>query len=662
MFMNSFNGLRPIGVFLFPLFVFVLLIFPISVVAENEGISADSPGGQNIYLYKDYHALVVGVGNYDKWPSLPNAVKDARDVSWLLKRLGFEVTLVTDPSSRELKRALDDFVQEAGQEQDRGVVFYYRGNGETRTLAGGPKLGWIIPRDCPLARDDPKGFAGKAISTEVIASYSEQIKSRHVLMLFDSSLSGEVFSIEQPVLKIISDKSLFAVRQYIIAGGEDEPNPDRSVFKRYLFKGLKGEADFIRDGYVTGSELGVYLLDRVVKKTRGRQHTQYGKIGNPELARGDFVFDLKGAELDIGRLFVKTDPEGARVRILNIGPRFHQGMELDSGSYHVEVSAAGHETMKQWIKLEFGEDKTINIQLSKLREERKEEPIARPPGKILDSFTNSMGMEFVGIPPGSFVMGSPGGEIAGIDDEKKHQVTLTKKYYIQATEVTIGHFRQFVEATGHKTGAETAGGCYVAKGRRWKKKRGSNWKNPGFGGAAESQTDDHPVTCITWRDVQAFIDWINQLEGKRFGLPTEAEWEYATRAGTDTPFAFGRCLSTDQANFGGPGQHFSDCKFSDCKGVYRVNRKGPIKVGSLAPNPWKLYDMHGNVSEWVQDWYGPYSDGSVTDPKGLSSGTERVIRGGHWSTDADGCRSAKRGRFLPKIPSNAIGFRLVMRP
>jgi formylglycine-generating enzyme required for sulfatase activity len=634
--------------FIFLFFFSAFLIIPSHVVAETKGVSAISPGGHSIYLYKDYHALVVGVSNYDKWPPLPNAVKDSKDVAWLLKRLGFEVTLVTDPTSKELKKALDDFVQKSGQETDRGIVFYYVGNGETQTLADGAKLGWIIPRDCPLLRNDPKGFARQAISTKDLENYSKQIQSKHVLMFFDTSFSGKVFSIQRAVLKVLSKKSSLPVRQYIIAGDEDEPVPHRSVFKRYLLKGFQGEADFIHDGYITGSELGVYLTGRVVKRTRGRQHPQYGKIKEPDLARGDFVFTSTGGRLQIARLSVKTKPEGARVRILNIRPRFYQGMELKSGKYHVEVSAKGYNTEKSWIGLKAGEDKTINIQLSKIR-------LSKP----LDSLTNSLGMSFFGIRPGSFMMGSPDSESKGVGDEQEHQVTLTKKFYMQTTEVTVGHFRQFVDETGYRTRAETSGGCYTSsKGGRWQRKKGSNWKNPGFGKSAESIiTDDHPVTCVTWNDVQAFIEWLNNKEGKTYDLPTEAAWEYACRAGTNTPFSFGRCLSTDQANYGGVGQHFPDCQ-----SVYRLNRKKPIKVGNLAPNPWKLFDMHGNVSEWCQDWYGPYPEGPDTDPKGPASGKERVMRGGHWSTDAHVCRSANRGKFPPDIPSDAIGFRLVMRP
>ena len=116
--------------------LFFLLIIPLHVIAGNEGIHVVCFGDQSLYLYKDYYALVDGVSNYDKWPELPGAVADAREVSWFLKRKGFKVSLVTDPTSQELKMSLEDLVHGAGQESDRGIVFYYAGHGETQKLQG----------------------------------------------------------------------------------------------------------------------------------------------------------------------------------------------------------------------------------------------------------------------------------------------------------------------------------------------------------------------------------------------------------------------------------------------------------------------------------------------------------------------------------------------
>ena len=181
--------------------------------------------------------------------------------------------------------------------------------------------------------------------------------------------------------------------------------------------------------------------------------------------------------------------------------------------------------------------------------------------------------------------------------------------------------------------------------QEWKKKAGRYWDNPGF-----SQTDSHPVTCVSWNDVQAFIRWINRKEGKDYTLPTEAEWEYAARAGTKTPFYTGECLSSEQANYNGnyPGKGCS-------KGTYRNKT---TRVGIFSPNPWGLYDMHGNVWEWCQDWFGGYPSSSVTDPTGPSSGSGRVIRGGSWDDNAWDCRSARRGRDRPGGRRSNLGFRL----
>jgi len=164
--------------------------------------------------------------------------------------------------------------------------------------------------------------------------------------------------------------------------------------------------------------------------------------------------------------------------------------------------------------------------------------------------------------------------------------------------------------------------------------------------------DDYPVENVSWDDVQEFILQLNQKEGgSNYRLPTEAEWEYAARSGTITPFYTGNCLSTDQANYSG------DNPFPSCsKGEYR---KKTVKTGSFSPNTWELYDMHGNVREWCQDWDGDYSSDSVVDPSGPLSGSYRVIRGGGWDSSAGHCRSAEREFDTPGYRYGDLGFRLV---
>jgi len=233
-------------------------------------------------------------------------------------------------------------------------------------------------------------------------------------------------------------------------------------------------------------------------------------------------------------------------------------------------------------------------------------------------FTNSIEMGFAFIPPGTFMMGSPSDEYQRAENEKQHQTTLTKGFYLQKTEVTQ---------------------------KQWKKVMGDNPSR--FYRCGE----DCPVDFVSWYDVQLFIKRLNKMERTdKYRLPTEAEWEYACRAGTETPFYFGQYLSTDQANYNGnhpiPGSPRGR------------NRNTSIPVGSFPPNSFGLYDMHGNVYEWCYDWYGNYGSKSAIDPKGASSGLSRVCRGGGLSSYARRCRSANRTKHLPGYVNFYIGFRL----
>jgi formylglycine-generating enzyme required for sulfatase activity len=242
---------------------------------------------------------------------------------------------------------------------------------------------------------------------------------------------------------------------------------------------------------------------------------------------------------------------------------------------------------------------------------------------------NSIGMKFVPIAAGSFMMGSYlspeevvekyGGEVAYFKDEHpRHDVKLSKAFYLQTTEVTQ---------------------------RQWKRVMGNNpssFKDCG---------EDCPVEEVSWDDAQEFLKKLNQMDGtNEYRLPTGAEWEYACRAGTSTAFNTGYCIPTYQANYNGyyPGQ---GCP----KGEYRRKTVG---VGSFEPNAWGLHDMHGNVWEWCQDWHGEYPGGDVIDPKGPSTGVQRVLRGGSWSCFAWGVRSADRNGYFPGGRSLNLGFRV----
>jgi formylglycine-generating enzyme required for sulfatase activity len=258
--------------------------------------------------------------------------------------------------------------------------------------------------------------------------------------------------------------------------------------------------------------------------------------------------------------------------------------------------------------------------------------------------TNSIGMKLVLIPAGEFLMGSPDGDDRAFDNEKpQHRVRITRPFYLGTTEVTRGQFRRFVDEAGYQTSAEKddKSGYFLSDTTgQWVQYPKPTWQNPGF-----EQTDEHPVVNVSWHDAVAFADWMSRKEGRTYRLPTEAEWEYACRAGTATTYSFG----DDIANFGENGWF----------GRNSGRRTNP--VGEKRPNPFGLFDMHGNVYEWCSDGYAAdyYKGSLVDDPPGPVGASDRVIRGGGWGYPRL-ARSASRDYLAPGGRSNILGFRLAL--
>ena len=309
---NRDFAMRTISQLYFLPYLLVLLFVPLQLFASTRGISVISKEGKNLYLYKDYYALVVGVSDYEYWPDLQGVEDDVRKTTKALEDSGFNVSMLLNPTSRELREKLNSLAYEVGSEEDRAILFYFSGHGETETLATGEKLGYLIPRDCPILNQDLIGFSEKAISMNLIETYALRIKSKHVLMLFDSCFSGSMFASLKSVPSDISEKSSRPVRQFITAGNEDEQVPDDSIFNTVLIQGIKGDADYNEDGYVTGSELGMYLDTRVVNYSQGSQHPQYGRIRHPKLDKGDFIFVLD-KENNVSSISIKEEKKGESV-------------------------------------------------------------------------------------------------------------------------------------------------------------------------------------------------------------------------------------------------------------------------------------------------------------------------------------------------------------
>jgi formylglycine-generating enzyme required for sulfatase activity len=247
---------------------------------------------------------------------------------------------------------------------------------------------------------------------------------------------------------------------------------------------------------------------------------------------------------------------------------------------------------------------------------------AEPP-----AFTNSLDMGFVRVPAGSFQMGSGDAERDALPNEKpRHAVTISRPFYLAVHEVTQAQWEAVMGASAYTLSRS----------------------NPFYGlpGMAERvRRPNNPVT-VSWNDAQAFIQRLNEREGgRRYRLPTEAEWEYAARAGTTTAYSFG----DDAGLLSRYAWHGED---------FATGSMHP--VGRKLPNPWGLYDTHGNVWEWVQDWYADRYPGTapVTDPSGPATGSGKVVRGGSWHVTAGSWRSAVRKPYEPDYRGISIGFRV----
>ena len=251
-------------------------------------------------------------------------------------------------------------------------------------------------------------------------------------------------------------------------------------------------------------------------------------------------------------------------------------------------------------------------------------------------YVNSVGMTMALIPAGEFLMGLPdSGKTAQVNAKpqlaflsrelvaKRHRVRITKPFWLGMHPVTVGQFRTFVEDTEHDAG--------------------NGWQK-----AFPSQTDDRPVVGVSWGDANAFCDWLTRKEGKKYGLPTEAQWEYACRAGTRTIYSFG----DNESDLG-------DYAWFDKNSYFQTH-----PVGQKLPNAWGLSDMHGNAWQWCEDWYdgGYFAQSPTNDPRGPATGSQRMIRGGSWRYPPWYCRSGERGCNGPEYSGANLGFRVSQVP
>jgi formylglycine-generating enzyme required for sulfatase activity len=540
-------------------------------------------------------ALVIGNSDYQYVDNLPNTVNDASDVAEKLLSLGYDVDLRLNSDISSMTRAVDAWIRRLAAEQSSEGFFWYAGHG---IQAGGEN--YLLPVD--INAGDEAGI--------IYGSYP---------------LGRLLLSLEQTAKNKLNVVILDACRD----------NP---------FKNLAGGSRSLSRGFVTVEHppQDIFIMFSTAPGTTAADGD--GARNSPFTEAFLKYIDSKEILPVMAGLVTRET-----MRLTGGRQRPYQNGSIVSELYYSIASGAAPAN-------------GVSGSAVLPRETALRSPAEAPHQDLFSAPPTSA------IPAGTFSMGSPPAERERVGYQEQVRSIRVDAFYLGSREVTVGEFRRFIEETGYRTSAEQAGGAFAYNETKdeWEFRAGADWRRPGF-----RQADDHPVVNVSWFDAVAYCNWLSAKEGLSpaytvsgedvrwnrnaggFRLPTEAEWEYACRAGTVTPFSTGTRITTAQANYNGNLPYFNNNP-----GVFR---KGTTPAASLQPNGWGLCDMHGNVWEWCWDFYGlpkEETEGVEVNPTGPDSGAHRVNRGGGWDSAAKTLRSAARSSDFPETAGSSLGFRL----
>ncbi len=628
-------------------------LFVVLILTEVQSQETDERGFKRVelssndehqILYEESHALVIGNSEYiNGWPSLTGVDEDILEVAKTLSAQGFNVVMGENFTKPQMDSAYSDFIARYGNDFNNRLLFYFAGHGHTVQTSYGDKLGYLVPVDAPNPQENENRFQSTSMEMAQVEIYAKRLQSKHALFVFDACFSGSIFSPTRSISEAISYKTTQPVRQFITSGDENELVPDKSIFREQFTEALSSSiADDNQDGYLTGTELGEFLQSSVVNKSKSKQHPQYGKIRNPALDKGDFVFVVNP------NLFVSNNrlkPSLGTIAFLETKGTIALNSDI-SGKVFLDEQEVGDVGPESSLFLDRVEAGKHNIRIEGAQnwwgivevKAGKTEPL------IVSGYMNlSEGFAFmhmVSVEGGEFSMGNS----EGIPDQQPTHIVRLKDFEIGAYEVTVRQFGSFIKETGYITDAEKgAGKNLINDNGILRKKAGLNWRYQPNGKLAKDLSQ--PVVFVTWNDAVAFTNWMTKKYPGEFRLPTEAEWEYTAQGGARRKIT----------RYAGSQQLEEVSRYRTDKPFYMTRKK---------PNELSIFDMSGSVSEWCLDWYDKnyYRQSPRKMPKGPPSGDFKVLRGGSWLSDELFAQVAYRSKTNPNHFNFSDGFRVVRLP
>jgi len=551
-------------------------------------------------------AVLVGVRNYRHLkPALPYTARDVEKMrDYLLGEGGFDLAYVMDERATPtlVQSYMMDKVNTLAGAEDR-LLFYFSGHGALTDEGGTPYLQFRDAR--------PGEWSHDVLRVDEFKVWSNQSRAKHMLFIFDSCFAGDAVAKAgaSEVAASVAQLSANGSRMVVTAASSNQrawvlnasSNSGYSIFTDALVRALReGSADHGGRGFVTIEQAVAEVQVQLAASTEklGPGHEMKPSVDSiPSNRKGTFVF-----------LNTRAEKPGAPE-----GDLTFMGLEAKDASADMK----GEAELTFWRSIETLNDPALYEQVCARWPDGIFCPVARKKIELLKPVvTEKGGVELVPIPGGKFMMGSPSTEVGRYDDERQHEVVV-EPFLLGRYPVTNEQYARFLKENPR-----------VRMPRYWEDER---YNQP-----------RQPVVGVSWDEAVAFAEWA----GGR--LPTEAEWEYACRAGTTTATYAGNLTSQEKD------------PVLDGIAWYLGNSGGRLHpVGEKKPNAWGLYDMLGNVWQWCSDWAGPYGAGLVYDPHGPEMGSDRVIRGGSWRDQARTVRAATRSWVAPGYRLDDLGLRLL---